>query len=278
VATVTLPCRDDDGDPIARAVVTGPAHGELGPVDQAAGTVVYTPDPGFTGPDSFSFQGSDASGSSAPARASLTVTAAEPTAPRAFGTDTLVTLTLARARIPARGPVAVRISNANDFPVSGRLSGRSAKRRRITLKGRRFEAAGNATRTVRLKLPKSLRRALQRRRKLALRITATLRDPAGNARTVRKTLRPRLRRTPGGGRITSADAMSADDARAVAKHVVTPIAKMADARATYRVRMQFPSRATVRARLRGRIDMNIRLSVEERPDVWRVNLESMRVL
>jgi hypothetical protein len=42
--------------------------------------------------------------------------------------------------------------------------------------------------------------------------------------------------------------------------------------------MRFPGRATVRARLRGRIDMNIRLSVEEQPDVWRVNLESMRVL
>jgi hypothetical protein len=121
----------------------------------------------------------------------LTVAAPDPIALPAFGTDTLVTLALARARIPARGPVAVRISNANDFPVSGELSGRTAKRRRITLKRKRFEVAGNASSTVRLKLPKRLRRTLRRQRKLALRVTATLRDPAGNTRTVRKTLSPR---------------------------------------------------------------------------------------
>jgi hypothetical protein len=130
----------------------------------------------------------------------LTVTAAEPNALRAFGTDPLVTLTLAPGRVPATGPIAVRVSNANDFPVRGKLSARTAKRgpsstrrRRITLKVKRFEMADNATRTVRLRLPTSLREPLRRRRTLALRVTATLRDPAGNTRTVRKTLRPRLR-------------------------------------------------------------------------------------
>ena len=196
LATVALACLDNDGDPITRAVVSGPAHGKLGPVDQAAGTVTYTPDPGYTGPDSFSFQGSDASGSSAPANASLTVSAR----PRAFGTDTLVTLRLARPRIAARGPVPVQLSNANDFPVSGGLSGRTAKR--VRLKTQRFRVAANTRKTVRLKLPMTLRQQPRRKRRLALRITAIVRDPAGNSRIVGKTLRPRLRPRTHGGRIT----------------------------------------------------------------------------
>jgi hypothetical protein len=41
----------------------------------------------------------------------------------AFGTQTLVTLKLAAKRIPARGPLKVRVSNANGFAITGALSG-----------------------------------------------------------------------------------------------------------------------------------------------------------
>ncbi len=119
----------------------------------------------------------------------------------AFGARTLVTLALAGRRIPAKGPLAVRVSNANDFDVSGRLSAQTtsllsaAQRRRPTrLRAKAFTVAANARRTVRLRLPRTLRRRLVRRRKLSLLVTATVEDPAGNTRTVRKTLRPRLRR------------------------------------------------------------------------------------
>jgi Tol biopolymer transport system component len=72
-SAVALTCTDDDGDPVTRTIVTGPSHGSTGAVDQAAGTVGYTPNPGYTGPDSFSFQASDASGSSPVSTATLTV-------------------------------------------------------------------------------------------------------------------------------------------------------------------------------------------------------------
>lgn len=73
--SVALPCIDEDADPLTRSIVTSPVHGTLGLVDQAAGTVIYTPDPGYVGPDTFTFRATDASGPSPPASASLTVTA-----------------------------------------------------------------------------------------------------------------------------------------------------------------------------------------------------------
>jgi Ca2+-binding RTX toxin-like protein len=103
----------------------------------------------------------------------------------AFGARTLVTLKLTRNRVPARGPLAVRVSNANAFAVGGTLSG-------VKLRTKSFAVLANASKTVRLKLPKALRRKLARKRRLSLRMTAKVRDPAGNTRTVRKTLRPRL--------------------------------------------------------------------------------------
>ena len=47
---------------------------------------------------------------------------------------------------------------------------------------------------VKLKLPKALRKLLKRKNKLSLRLTAKLRDPAGNTRTVKKTVKPKLKR------------------------------------------------------------------------------------
>lgn len=116
----------------------------------------------------------------------------------AFGARTLVTLRLADRRIPARGPLKVRVTNRNGFAVAGRLSGRTTRRvsvsrkRLIRLKAKSFRVGANAKKTVRLRLPEALRRLLKRERKLSLRLTARVRDPAGNTRTVRKTVAPRL--------------------------------------------------------------------------------------
>jgi Bacterial Ig domain len=60
-----LSCEDPEGDPVAFAVITPPAHGTLGPpVASHRGTRntaewPYTPDPGFTGTDTFTYQGTD---------------------------------------------------------------------------------------------------------------------------------------------------------------------------------------------------------------------------
>ncbi len=72
-ATVSLRCNDSDGDPVTTSLVTLPAHGTLGSGDQASGTVVYTPQAGYRGTDSFTFAASDGTNSSTPATATITI-------------------------------------------------------------------------------------------------------------------------------------------------------------------------------------------------------------
>jgi hypothetical protein len=120
--------------------------------------------------------------------------------PAAFGARTLVTLRLAAGRIPARGSLKVRVKNANRFAVTGRLYGQTtkpasvARKRRIKLAAKSFNVRANAKKTVELRLPPALRRLLRGRGKVSLRLTADVKDPAGNARTVKKRVIPELRR------------------------------------------------------------------------------------
>jgi hypothetical protein len=132
-----------------------------------------------------------ASGGGGPAVSGpMDVPGVEPTAP-AFGPNTLVTLALAARRVPAKGPVKVRVANGNAFAVSGELS---AARNRAKLRPRPFTAGAQGKTTVKLSLPKTLRKLLKRKHKLALRLVATLKDPEGNTRTVKKTVGPKLKR------------------------------------------------------------------------------------
>jgi VCBS repeat-containing protein len=62
---------DVEGDPLTAAVVVGPGHGSL--TLNSNGRVVYTPEGGFTGADSFSYQANDPSGASPVAVVTITV-------------------------------------------------------------------------------------------------------------------------------------------------------------------------------------------------------------
>jgi hypothetical protein len=108
----------------------------------------------------------------------------------AFGSKTLVTLALAAVHVGPRGPVKVRVANANSFTVAGELATRSG---RVQLRRRPFTVAAHARKTVKLDLPKTLRRSLKRKHRLSLRLTAKVRDPAGHRRTVARTVTPKLR-------------------------------------------------------------------------------------
>ena len=66
--------------------------------------------------------------------------------------------------------------------------------KRVKLPSRSFSVGARARKTVRLGLPAALRRVLGRKHRLSLRLTATIADPAGNRRTVRKTVTPKLKR------------------------------------------------------------------------------------
>jgi len=120
--------------------------------------------------------------------------------PPAFGSKTLVTLALVSRRIPATGPLAVRVSNANAFQVTGKLSGQTAEKlsasrqRRVGLRSKSFTVRAHAKTTVRLGLPNALRKLLKRKHQLSLRLRARVSDPAGHTRTVTETLKPRVKR------------------------------------------------------------------------------------
>jgi Ca2+-binding RTX toxin-like protein len=117
-----------------------------------------------------------------------------------FGARTLVTIKLAVGRIPARGPLPVRIANANGFAVTGSASGQTtapvtvSAKRRVKLKAKRFSVAANSRKTVKLKLPAPLQRVLRNTGRLSLRLTVKVKDPAGTTRTVKKKVVPKLKR------------------------------------------------------------------------------------
>jgi uncharacterized membrane protein YgcG len=71
--TVVLHGSDPEGAPLTYAIASGPSHGALGPIYQAGGTVTYTPNGGYTGPDSFTYRVSSRNGTSNTATATLTI-------------------------------------------------------------------------------------------------------------------------------------------------------------------------------------------------------------
>jgi hypothetical protein len=133
-------------------------------------------------------------------RAGATTVASAPilVSPIAFDKSTKVTLTLATRRIPARGPLGVRVSNGNAFAISGALSAHSTargagQRRRVKLGAKAFRIAAKARRVVRLSLPKPLQRLLAQRGRLPLHLSATVTDLTHEHRTVKKTVVAKLR-------------------------------------------------------------------------------------
>jgi hypothetical protein len=133
-----------------------------------------------------------------PAGAASQTSASHRVSVPSFGARTRVTIKLAARRIPAGGPLAVRVANANAFRVTGKLSAQTsdrisvARKVRIKLAARSFRIGARGKQTIRLKLPKPLRQVLAQQGKLKLRLTAKVTDPAGKTRTVRKRVTPRL--------------------------------------------------------------------------------------
>ncbi len=118
---------DVDGPgPYTVSVVTAPAHGVLGG-DDGDDLLNYTPNPGYTGPDSFTFVVNDGLSDSGPATISITV---NPTASNAapVAADQAITvlkgssrdITVAYMDPDGPGPYTVTVSQA---PAHGALSG-----------------------------------------------------------------------------------------------------------------------------------------------------------
>jgi hypothetical protein len=71
--TVPLTCTDANNNTLTLSIVSGPANGTLGAINQSQGSVTYTPRAGFRGTDSFTFRASDGAANSEPATARITV-------------------------------------------------------------------------------------------------------------------------------------------------------------------------------------------------------------
>jgi hypothetical protein len=136
-----------------------------------------------------------------PTPTSTTPTTTTPTTTSAFGPATLVGLELAATRIPDKAPLTIQVANDNGFEITGSVAGETTKkvqvaqRRRIKLKAVSLRVAAHSKQTVKLKLPKTLRRLLKLKGKLDLRLTASVKDPAGQTRSVKKRVTPKLKRS-----------------------------------------------------------------------------------
>jgi hypothetical protein len=71
--TLSLRCTDPNGNPLTLAIASNPTNGSLSAIDQGADTVTYTPNAGYSGPDSFMFTASDGAATSAAATVRITV-------------------------------------------------------------------------------------------------------------------------------------------------------------------------------------------------------------
>lgn len=76
---ITLSGASNDGGSITFATTTSPAHGTLGAISGA--DVLYTPESGYTGSDSFQFVAYEGATSSAPATATIVIDAPAPVVP-----------------------------------------------------------------------------------------------------------------------------------------------------------------------------------------------------
>jgi streptogramin lyase len=139
-------------------------------------------------------------GPSTPAPAPLPGTGPAAPGAAAFGSRTQVSLKLAVSKTKGAGPISVRIANANSFPVQGTLGGMTttavaaSRKKVVKLKARRFTVPAGATTTVNLKLPATLKSVLRRSRKLKLKLSASVSDPAGHKRFVTRRVSVKLAR------------------------------------------------------------------------------------
>ena len=131
--------------------------------------------------------------------------------------------------------------------------------------------AANAGKTIKLRLPKALRRQLARQRTLALRLTANVRDPAGNTRTIRKTVRPR--------RGQAAERLGLAEAHRVARIVAQRhFAEVFDARARVgRCTRVALNRAVCPVFVRGPgVRCSLTVFVKETKNTWRLRARALR--
>ncbi len=92
--SIGLACSDAAGLPITISIVNGPTHGSLDSIEQGSRSVQYTPNAGYTGTDTFAYQASDGTRTSAVAHATIQVVFHPPVCGTVTTTETNVPVTI----------------------------------------------------------------------------------------------------------------------------------------------------------------------------------------
>ena len=79
--SIILDATDKDEDGLTYSLKSSPSHGSLSSFNEDTGSVVYNPDSGYTGSDSFTFTASDGTSTSNTGKVSITVNSLAPEAP-----------------------------------------------------------------------------------------------------------------------------------------------------------------------------------------------------
>jgi uncharacterized repeat protein (TIGR01451 family) len=115
---ITLTGSDVDNDPLTFSIVSGPTNGVLSGLNTTSGTVTYTPNTKFSGPDSFTFRVNDGTTNSPGATVSLTVTSVADIATTVMGPALVAALSNFNYTITVTN---LGISAASGVAVSNRL-------------------------------------------------------------------------------------------------------------------------------------------------------------
>ncbi len=167
------------------AIVNGPAHGSLGVIDQAHGTVTYTPDAGFAGADSFTYQATNVAGPSTLATVTVVVPAGPPSASlgnvSVRGASASLPITCrgaAGARCTGSATFTTRVTSRGAAPIhvaAPATARRKPKMTTVTVATTRFAVPAGRRTAVRVTLNATGKRLLNRfyRVPTRMRITGT---------------------------------------------------------------------------------------------------------
>jgi hypothetical protein len=113
-ASITLDATDKDGDSLTYSIKSFPAHGSLGSFDKYTGSVIYNPNKGYTGSDSFTFTASDGTSISNTAKVSITV---NPLTPIPINTPPIVKNQIVRTLVNSPINITLKVSDADGDPI-----------------------------------------------------------------------------------------------------------------------------------------------------------------
>ena len=170
--SVVLACSDPNGDKVELTIVRKPRHGRLGGLARATGAVLYTPRPGYTGSDTFTFRATDGMDVSPDGTATVRVTL-PPKAPK-------VHIRTARARLSKDSRIHVLV----DCPAIAIGPCRIAMR--VVIRGK---AAGYGfARLQRQTTGRVVLRATGVKGRTKAQVVVTVRDKSRRATITRRTI------------------------------------------------------------------------------------------